>query len=325
MNCCAAVGRERDAGHRAIRGAAPVDERLRDVLPGGREHLQAAILPVGHVDELVVRDLHGVHGPAELLRARDRRCRTAAAPRPALAGCASTGALPKAPHIRLNAAGVGVEHDDATVAVAVGDVQLVGLRMHEHVGRLVDALAVGVPAALVGPANLQQELPVLGELQQHVVGALGQRRRRRTAAADPDVVLVVHEDAVLAVGPVEPRPGSAPGAQECAVGIELEQRWRRLRALPLGHRARTVQHPDVVVAVDGHARRLPQHPVVRQLRARTDPLRRRGPASRSGTPAPARHGSRASRPPLPSRCRQRCRRDSATLIEVHVLGPWCTT
>jgi molybdate transport system substrate-binding protein len=30
--------------------------------------------------------------------------------------------------------------------------------MDERVGRLVDALAVGVPAALVGPADLQQEV-----------------------------------------------------------------------------------------------------------------------------------------------------------------------
>jgi hypothetical protein len=76
---------------------------------------------------------------------------------------------------------------------------------------------------------------------------------------------VVDEDAVLAVGPVEPGAGSAPCAQKLPVGIELEQRWCGLRALRVGHGARSMQDPDVIVAVDGHAWRLSKHPVVGQL------------------------------------------------------------
>ena len=90
-------------------------------LPVGREHLQAAILPVGHVDQIVVRHLHGVHGSAELLRARAVDIERAAPP--------GGGGLridrrvaEGAPHA-LERAGVGVEHDHAAVAVAVGDEQ----------------------------------------------------------------------------------------------------------------------------------------------------------------------------------------------------------
>jgi hypothetical protein len=80
-----------------------------------------------------------------------------------------------------------------------------------------------------------------------------------------DVVLVVDEHAMFAVGPVEPGSWSAPAAHELPVAVELQQRWRGLRTLRLRYSAWTMQDPDVIVAIDRHTRRLPQHPAVGQL------------------------------------------------------------
>ena len=106
----------------------------------------------------------------------------------------STGLLPKAPHIRLNAPRVRIEHDDAVIAVAVGDEQLVGRRMHPDVRGAVHVLRVGVALALVAVADLHDELAVLRELQQLVVGDRLQRRAAplvgQLLPPDPDEALV---------------------------------------------------------------------------------------------------------------------------------------
>ena len=275
------IRRERDPGHRPVRRPAPVDERLRLVLPVEREHLHAAVLAIGHVDEIVVRHPHRVDRAAELLRALpfDVERRAATATRGGLR--IDRRVAEGAPHA-LERAGVGVEHDDPAIAVAVGHEQLVGLRIDEGVGRLVDAARVGVAAALVGPADLQQELPVLAELHEHVVGPLRQRVGRGALPPIHTLPLVVHVHAVLAVGPVEARRRAAPGAQELAIGVELEQRRRRLRPLRLGHGPRPVQHPDVVLPIHGNARHLAQHPVVGQLRPRGVHLEHRHRAGAAG-------------------------------------------
>ena len=194
-----------------------------DVLPVRREHLHAAVRPVGHVDQPVVRDLDGVHRPAELLRAgalgiERRRGATAAAGVRAAARARSSRrgrhidgrVAERAPH-PLERAGVGVEHDDAAVAVAVGDERLVGLRPHEDVGRLVDGLRVGVALA-----DASGRRSAAGTSPCCRTSAACRRRdcaatvRRRGAAADPDVVLVVDGDAVLAVRPVVARARVRP-------------------------------------------------------------------------------------------------------------------
>ena len=66
-------------------------------------------------------------------------------------------------------AGVGVEHDHAMVAVAIGDVQLVGLRIDESLGRQPDIFDIVAAFAVGGLADLQQEFSVLRELQDLVV------------------------------------------------------------------------------------------------------------------------------------------------------------
>ena len=84
-----------------------------------------------------------------------------------------------APH-PLERAGVGVEHDHAPVAVAVGDEELVRLRVHERVRRLVEVLRVGVALALPGTADLHDELPGLRELEDLMVLVRRCRRSRRS-------------------------------------------------------------------------------------------------------------------------------------------------
>src|SRR5262249_22676706 len=111
----------------------------------------------------------------------------------------------------LKRSGGGIEHDHPAITIAVGDEYLVRFRDDERVGGTLHALGVRVSAAFVVAAQLKQELSFRCELQQHVVGSLGERCRRGTAAADPDVVFVVDEDTVLAIGPVESLPWSAPG------------------------------------------------------------------------------------------------------------------
>src|SRR6185436_5376849 len=102
-------------------------------------------------------------------------------------------------------------------------------------------------------SDLQQELAVLGELQDVGVGA--------AVAANPDVALVVDEDAVVAVGPFIALTRTAPVPQQVARLVELEDR-RRARAAQLGgllldalflvgeRRGAAMHDPDVIVGID---------------------------------------------------------------------------
>ena len=81
------------------------------------------------------------------------------------------------------------------------------------------AEVLGVVAALVlaAMADLQEELPLGGELQDLVVAASRCR-------LSPHVVFVVDEDPVLGGRPFVAGAGSAERADEFAVGIEFENR-----------------------------------------------------------------------------------------------------
>ena len=181
------------------------------------------------------------------------------------------------------------------VQVAVGDVRLVGRGVDEDLGDAAEVLqvvAVGLPGRLAvvprrpprpGLAELHEELAVLGELQNlRVVTAV---------AADPDVPLVVDRDAVVRLGPLVALAGAAPGVQQVAGLIELEDRRRRnaalLRRLRIGRRAHlrplvqghaaAVDDPDVILRIDRHADRRAEQPVVRQrLRPHRIDLKPRG-------------------------------------------------
>ena len=188
-------------------------------------------------------------------------------------------------------AGVGVEHGDPAVAVAVGDIDLVGLDVDGHVGRPAETRGIGRAAGLVPPPDREQPLAFGGELQHDVIAA--------AVAADPDVVLVIDEDPMLLGGPallgripeivddrglfviaVEPcallHPGrTAPRADDFSGGVEGHHRGggvaafggRRILHRPHlvgGQGAGPLNDPDIVLAVDRDARDLAQNPVVGQ-------------------------------------------------------------
>src|SRR6185503_8819406 len=99
-------------------------------------------------------------------------------------------------------------------------------------------------------ADLQEERAAPGELED--------LRVRGVVAADPDVALVIHRDAVIARRPLVARTGSAPGADEVAGLIELQHRGRHAAADPdrwlhvggfeiVLDGLRTMEHPDVIL------------------------------------------------------------------------------
>src|SRR5262249_11768022 len=119
----------------------------------------------------------------------------------------------------LVSAGVGIEYDDAMVAVAVGDVNLVGRRIDFSIGRSTQPSGIGAAGLRAGFADLQHKLSVLGEFQQMAIVV--------TVAADPDESLMVKVDAVLVLEPVITLSRPAPASQQIAVLIELHHRGRR--------------------------------------------------------------------------------------------------
>jgi hypothetical protein len=170
------------------------------------------------------------------------------------------------PH-SLERAGRCVQHQHARVAVSVRHDGFAGWSIDEHVGGPFQVLRVPVSAARAPRADLPEEFSCRRELQQHVVGSLGTRcARDRVDAADPHVIAVVHEDAVLDVWPVILIGRPAPGAHHLSLGIEFQHRRGSMRLLLGGHGAGSVQHPDVVSSINGHPRWDAHDPPVWQLR-----------------------------------------------------------
>src|SRR5215831_16928347 len=85
-------------------------------------------------------------------------------------------------------------------------------------------------------------------------------------------------DAVLALRPVVSAPRAAPGLHEVARRIEHDDRGRSLSGLFGLERARAVQEPDIVLRVDGEARRISELELRRQLRPRRVNLEHRNAA-----------------------------------------------
>ncbi|TMG76439.1 MAG: alpha/beta hydrolase, partial [Betaproteobacteria bacterium] len=177
-------------------------------------------------------------------------------------------AAERAPHA-LELARVRIEHGHAMIAVAIGDKQFVGTGKHPHIRRLVQVLRVGVALALRAAADLHHEPAVLREFQQLVVPdglQPGELSPGAIVAAQPDVALVVDMDAVLSFGPFVAARRSAPRLDEVARSIEHDDRRRGHRCLIGRQRARTVQHPDVALRIDGDAGGISQLPLWRHLR-----------------------------------------------------------
>ena len=300
--------RERDVpdGSGAERGL--FDELLFDESAIRFEDLYAVVHAIADVQQVVVRELRAVHRIAELLRRR--RIRIV----PAVIDVVRL--VPVSAPVAFVLAGLRVEHDHAMVAVAVGDIQFIGLGIDKSLGGQPQILEVVAAFALARLADLHQEFSVLRELQDHIVviglesasaaasasccrlfiGAVyrAPATRRATAiiAADPDVALVIDGDPVIRIRPVVAVARTAPVADQVARLIELENRRRRSAALRGGRigggmqlarfqRAGPMNDPDMVLRIDGDADGLSQNPVVRQrLRPVAGRLRIAAPALR---------------------------------------------
>src|SRR5882762_6857142 len=113
-------------------------------------------------------------------------------------------------------------------------------------------------------ANLHEEMPVIFEFQDLTIPSPG--------STNPNVIVLVHINAMLSFWPIESFARTAPGLQQVSLRIENEH-WRRGEAaLRLrrslcraqfvdGVQAGTLQNPDVVVAIHGHATHLAHDPV----------------------------------------------------------------
>ena len=167
--------------------------------------------------------------------------------------------------VPLVGAGRRVEDDDAVIAVAVGDEELVRRGIHPCVGRPVEILGVGVALGHAGLADLHDEAAVARELEDLGV-LLG-------IAREPDIVLRVHEDPVLGLRPVITRTRAAPGLDQIALVVELHhgrrghaafipRRGQRRALLVLAQRLRALDDPDVVLGVDGNPGHLAQDPAI---------------------------------------------------------------
>jgi predicted enzyme related to lactoylglutathione lyase len=127
----------------------------------GHEHLDAPVLPVGHVHHPILGHADGVHG-AEILGSRTIR--------EALWGDHLAVVVihrllaERAPH-PLEHAGVGIKHGDTVIPITVGHEQFVGPRIYPHVCRPVQILCVSIARALVAMTDLPDEFAVLGKLQ----------------------------------------------------------------------------------------------------------------------------------------------------------------
>ena len=170
--------------------------------------------------------------------------------------------------IALHLAGVGVEHRHALVEIAVRDIGLVGFRVDPDLGDAAEVLQVVAALVAAEMADLHDELAVIGELED--VGIL------LAVAADPDIALVVHMDAVVRLRPLVAGARTAPRPQQRAVRIVDQDRRSgaaaiRDRRIELGAALVVMQaagaamdDPDVIEFVDPDADGPAQQPVVGQ-------------------------------------------------------------
>src|SRR3984893_1520613 len=167
----------------------------------------------------------------------------------------------------LIGARLGIEHDHAAIGIAIRSKHFLGRHIDRNVGRRAESLGRIRVVALALLADLEDELAVHGELEKLTI--------LLAVAGQPNEIIVVDEDAVLALGPLVVPRGTAPTANHIT-GLVEDENWRSgdaavgCRGVLLGgtlarsERARTVHDPDAVVFVGGNARDLPEDPIVRQ-------------------------------------------------------------
>jgi hypothetical protein len=99
--------------------------------------------------------------------------------------------------------GIGVEHGHAFIAIAVGDIGLVGFGVDPDLGDPAEILAVVAAGTAAGAADLHEKLSVFGELQNMGVGL--------AIAANPHIALVVDMNTVIGSRPFISLARTAPG------------------------------------------------------------------------------------------------------------------
>jgi hypothetical protein len=169
--------------------------------------------------------------------------------------------------VALVGAGVGIKHDDAMIAVTVGNEDFIGRWVDFRIGRPAQAARIGAACLRSGFADLQHELSVLSEFQDVTVVV--------AIAADPDEAFGIDIDAVLVFEPVVALAWPTPGLEQIAVRIELHHwrgrhaafgawRGKRRGLLVVGQRTRPLDDPDIVLRIDGDACGLSDDPVIWQ-------------------------------------------------------------
>ena len=162
------------------------------------------------------------------------------------------GFSPYAPQLRLKAPVVASKTDDAAVAEAVGDVDLVGGVVDARRRRAVEAGLAVAAFGLAGLADLRQELAVLVELQDLRVGGRRRSGRRRTASTATRSLRIA-----APAGGAPARRASAPGrGRVCpAAGAAPRARRRPVRRVrpSRAESASPPADPDVALAVDRDA------------------------------------------------------------------------
>src|SRR5215467_6482309 len=96
--------------------------------------------------------------------------------------------------VALVRAALAVEYDHTAIGVAVGGEDFLGRHIDSNVGGRAEPISRVAVAALARLADLQHEFAVHRELEQLAVLA--------AVAGEPDELIAVDENAVLALGPL---------------------------------------------------------------------------------------------------------------------------
>src|SRR5262245_52708723 len=207
------------------------DEDLVDEFTGDGEDLHAPSATVCDVHEAVGRNLHRVHRRHEL-RSAVRTHRLLWGRRTWRRIVDRCGAE-SAPH-PFKRAGVGVEHDDALVAVSVCNEQFVRFGIYENIRGFPKVLRVPVGLLLATLTDLHDELAGLREFQNLIIIAV---------AANPDKTFWIDINSMFRLRPVITGTRATPTLDEVALYIELQHRRRGLRLFFRAQRVRPLQHP----------------------------------------------------------------------------------
>src|SRR5580700_7195819 len=253
------VRREHEFVDRAGGTGVLLVEMLGDERAVLAEDLHAVVGAVAGVNEAVLVDANTVHRVAELGGGRLRRV---VGRRLLVARLLAVGAP-----VPLVGAGLGIEHHDPAIGIAVGGKDLLGGDIDRDIRRRAEPLGGIAVMALAGFADLHHELAVHGEFEELAILV--------AAAGEPDEVVAVDIDAVLDFRPLVALARAAPALHQVAGLVEHQD--RRSGGTALGHgrvllggalarseRVRPLDHPDAIEPVHRDARDLPEDPVIRK-------------------------------------------------------------